>query len=167
MNRNLVNLVRKYRKNGVIVDTNLLLVLLAGNVQRGLVGKVARTDEYTVADYEMITNLLVEFDSLILVSPVLTEIGFFLEKNNDQAMQTQLYNELVRMVLDDTTRESRVYSDVVVEDPDFGRLGYADVAILKIAEIHHHLIFTADSPLHVEAGRRGIGVLPYDWLRNG
>lgn len=54
MNPNVGSLISQYRDKGILIDTNLLLVLLVGNVQPRLVGRTARTDGYSIEDYERI-----------------------------------------------------------------------------------------------------------------
>ena len=80
MNPNVGDLIARYRDKGVLIDTNLLLVLLVGNIDLRLIGKTARTDKYSSADYERIRDLLVLFNRLILLPQVLTEAGNLLRK---------------------------------------------------------------------------------------
>jgi hypothetical protein len=44
MNPNVLPLVAQYRDKGILIDTNLLLVLLLVNVDRRQVGKIRKTD---------------------------------------------------------------------------------------------------------------------------
>ena len=58
MNSNVGDLITEYRDKGILIDTNLLLVLLVGNVDRRQVGRIARTEKYNREDYERITDVL-------------------------------------------------------------------------------------------------------------
>ena len=47
MNVNINGLIARYRDKGILIDTNLLLVLLVGNIDLRLIGRVGRTERYS------------------------------------------------------------------------------------------------------------------------
>ncbi len=165
MNSNVVELIAQYRDKGILIDTNLFLVLLVGNIDRRLVGRIGKTDKYTCDDYERITDILRQFNRFIIVPQVLTETGNMLKRNCPTANTLlDLSLELKRFVHDEATRESRGLSKRITIHPAFEDLGYADAAILHAAA-GRHLVFTDDGPLKGLAWSSGVDVLPYEWLR--
>lgn len=165
MNPNVGHFIAQYRDKGVLIDTNLLLVLLVGNIDLRLIGKTARTEKYSCADYERIQDVLVWFNRLIILPQVLTEAGNLLKRNCPTASTLlDLQLELRRFVHAEATRESRALSKRITNHPAFPDLGYADAAILNAAN-GKHLVFTDDGPLQGMAWYHGVDVLPFEWLR--
>jgi len=164
MNTNVGDLIARYRDKGILIDTNLLLVLLVGNIDLRLIGKVARTEKYSPEDYERIRDVLVLFTRFIILPQVMTETGNLLKRNCPTASTLQdLHLEFLRFVHDVKTRESRALSRRITVHPAFNDLGYADAAILTAAD-GKHLVFTDDGPLQGMAWSRGVDVLPFQWL---
>ena len=165
MNPNILPLISQYREKGILIDTNLLLVLLVGNVDRRQVGRIAKTDKYNSEDYDRITNVLRRFNRFIIIPQVLTEAGNMLKRNCPTAnTRLDLDLELRRFVHAGASRESRALSKRITIHPAFEDLGYADAAILNAAA-GRHLVFTDDGPLQSRAWSSGVDVLPFDWLR--
>ena len=166
MNPNSADLVVQYRERGAIVDTNLFLVLLLGNVDPRLVGITARTDGYSPADYEMLRDVLAHFSRIVILPQILTEAGNLLKRNCPTANTlTDLNIELARFVHAAEAREVTVSAKRATLHPAFHRLGYADAAILAAAT-GRYLLLTADGPLQGMAWSSGVDVLPFDWLKN-
>ncbi len=166
MNSNIPDLIAQYRDKGILIDTNLLLVLVVGNIDRRLVGRMGRTEKYTSDDYERISELLSCFNRLIILPQVLTETGNMLKRNCPyRNTLLDLGLELKRFVHARDTRESRASSKRITLHPTFEELGYADAAILHAAA-DRHLVFTDDGPLQGMAYQVGVDVLPFYWLRS-
>lgn len=166
MNVNVENLIAKYRDAGILIDTNLLLVVLVGNIDQRYVGRITRTDKYTREDYERITDVLMHFNRFIIIPQVLTEAGNLLKRNCPNANTLlNLGLELQRFIHHAATSESRPSARRVSVHPVYADLGYADAAILHAAA-NRHLVFTDDGPLQSRALGCGVDVLPFDWLRS-
>lgn len=166
MNANVNHLIAKYRDAGILIDTNLLLVVLVGNIDQRFVGRIARTDKYTREDYERITDVLIRFNRFIIIPQVLTEAGNLLKRNCPNANTLlDLGLELQRFILHANTCESRPSARRISIHPVYADLGYADAAILHAAT-DRHLIFTDDGPLQSRASGCGADVLPFEWLRS-
>ena len=164
MNSNVDALIAQYRDRGLLIDTNLLLVLLVGNVDRRYVGRIGRTEKYTGEDYERITDILGLFNRFIIIPQVLTEAGNMLKRNcPTPSTLLDLNLELTRFVHAGATRESRALSKRITIHPAFEALGYADAAILNAAT-GRYLVFTDDGPLLGRAWSCGVDVLAFGWL---
>lgn len=164
MNSNVLPLVAQFRDKGILIDTNLLLVLLVGNVDRRQVGRIGRTEKYSRENYERITDVLGYFNRFIIIPQVITEAGNMLKRNCPTAStRLDLSMALKYFVHAGATRESRALSKRITIHPAFEDLGYADAAVLNVAA-GHHLVFTDDGPLQNRAWSCGVDVLPFDWL---
>ena len=165
MNANISDLVAHYRDRGILIDTNLFLVLVVGNIDPRLIGITARTDGYSRSDYERLWDVLVHFNRFVILPQILTEAGNLLKRNCPTANTLlDLSLELARFVHSDQTRESRVLSKRVTLHRSFTQLGYADAAILTAAA-GKYLLLTADGPLQAMASTSGVDVLPFQWLQ--
>ena len=166
MNPNFSELVSQYRNRGALIDTNLFLVLVVGNVDPRLIGTTARTDGYSAAEYERLRDVLVHFNRFVILPQILTEAGNLLKRNCPTANTLlDLTLELARFVHAGETREARVASKRVTLHPTFLQLGYADAAILTAAA-GKYLLVTADGPLQGMAWSAGVDVLPFQWLQH-
>ena len=165
MNPNAIELIAGYRDKGVLIDTNLLLVLLVGNINPRWVGKLGKTEKYNTEDYEKIRDALAQFRCFITTPQVLTETGNLLKRNCPNTNTfLDLSLELRRFVFSKATRETRGLSMRIMDHPAFVDFGYADAAILHAAA-GKYLVFTDDGPLFNRAYSCGVDVLPFDWLR--
>lgn len=165
MNSNAGDLIVRYRDKGILIDTNLQLVLPVRNVDRRLVGRIGRTEKYNREDYERSTDVLGYFNHFIIIPQVLTEAGNLLKRNCPTASTlVDLSMELSRFIHAGATRESRALSKRIVTHPAFEELGYADAAILNAAA-GRYLVLADDGPLQGRAWDSGVDILPFDWLR--
>ncbi len=165
MNDNVGDLIARFCTKGILIDTNLLIVLLVGNIDPRMVGKFSSTNHYSRDDYERIRDVLVHFNRFIILPQVLTEAGNLLKRNCPTARTLQdLHLELLRFVHSDAVHEARSLSRRITTHHAFTHLGYADAAILHAAG-EKYLIFTDDGPLQGFAWNAGAGVLPFGWLR--
>ena len=51
-------LVKKHRANGLLLDTNLLVLFLVGRANKRRIADFKRTQAYTVEDYELLESLV-------------------------------------------------------------------------------------------------------------
>ncbi|MBN8459613.1 MAG: hypothetical protein J0M04_17425 [Verrucomicrobia bacterium] len=166
MNSNIAELVTRYRGRGAVVDTNLFLVLLLGNVDPRLIGNTARTDGYSAADYDLLREVLEQFARIVILPQILTEAGNLLKRNcRYPNTLLDLHDELARIIHFAQTKESSVSAKRATLHPAYHALGYADAAILAAAN-GRYLLLTADGPLQNMAWSSGVDVLPFDWLKH-
>jgi len=71
------DLLLRYRSKGVLIDTNLLLMLLVGSYKPELLGAAGfkRVAQYTPEDLELLKRLLSWFTSAVTTPHVLTEVS--------------------------------------------------------------------------------------------
>ena len=68
-------LVAKYASRGIIVDTNVLLLLLVGLLDRQLLRTFKRTNQYIPDDFDLLVQFLRQFHRLVATPHILTEVG--------------------------------------------------------------------------------------------
>jgi len=67
----------------VFLDTNLLVLLVVGSVDRGQVERHRRTKRFTVEDYDRLVRLLEGLEQVFVTPNTLTEASNLLERRGD------------------------------------------------------------------------------------
>src|SRR5437667_6470122 len=68
-------IVARHARAGILVDSNILLLLLVGNFNRRLISKFKRTQTFDEQDYDILVDLLANFGSIHTTPHVLTEVS--------------------------------------------------------------------------------------------
>lgn len=148
---------------GYLVDANLLVLLIVGNVRRSLIKRHRRLKSYTVADYDL---LLSQFgpETKIYVTPnTLTETSNLLPFGSDD-LSYLLFAELRSMIED--SEEIVVLSKAASRVPEFRWLGLTDAVMVEIASSDIPLI-TSDLMLwSAIAGRDPYAAINFNSLRS-
>ena len=156
----LANLIGKHQRNGLLVDTNLLLLLIVGLYDRRRVASFKRTSAYTLDDFQRIGWLVKQFTQLWTTPNILTEVdnlGRQLPTREWKNFSTSLKELCLKM------KEENVSSSIVVACPTFDRLGLTDSATLSLKQ--SFLIISDDFPLYQEALRQGYDAINFNHLR--
>lgn len=114
-----------------MVDTNLLLVLLVGLVDKAHVEVFKRTRQYTAADFDLLLRVLGQFDVVLVTPNILTELSN-LAAHLDTARKDRCFRRLAALLA--AWEERHVPASAVVADAAFLRLGLTDATSLKAAD---------------------------------
>src|ERR1700736_6648428 len=68
-------LIEKHQGKGVLVDTNLLVLLLVGVVNRRRILQFKRTQDFTIEDFDLLEHLVKWFGRLIATPHVLSQVS--------------------------------------------------------------------------------------------
>lgn len=87
-------LIEKHRANGLLIDTNILLVLLVGRTNRHRIPECKRTQSYTADEYELLERLVSQFKTVITTPHLLTEVSNLDPLNGKERVKFQnLYRQ--------------------------------------------------------------------------
>ena len=67
-------IIAKHRANGVIIDTNLFLLLVIGNYDTRRISTFKNTISYTVDDFGLVLRLIALFERRVTTPNILTEV---------------------------------------------------------------------------------------------
>lgn len=67
-------LIQQYQHHGVLLDSNLLLLLLVGTLNPNLIGG-KRTSRYLPAHFDKLSELLAKFKCIVTIPHILTEVS--------------------------------------------------------------------------------------------
>jgi rRNA-processing protein FCF1 len=150
----ITDLIRKYRKKGVLLDTNLLLLYLIGSVDPQQVRNFKRTSIFTEDDFIILSNLVDLFETKITTPHILTEVSNFL--NSESLFILAAYIK--------QAEEKFTNSIDLVESDQFVFLGLADTAIVNTAK-ESVLVLTNDGLLYGSLANNGIEAINFDDIR--
>ena len=154
------SLIEKHRANGLLIDTNILLVLLVGRTNRQRIPDCPRTQSYTVAEYELLEVLVSQFKMVITTPHLLTEVSNLDPLHGKERVKFQeLYRQWVASA-QEFYDESRSLTAGTV----FDRLGLANAAVSFVAQ-KGMLVLTDDFDLYGVLSARGIDVINFNHIR--
>ncbi len=152
---------RNARKNGLLIDTNLLVLLIVGFVNRDRICRFKRTTAYSSADWDLLTGILEQISLRYTLPHVLAEVSTLTDLKGPEL-------EVAREVLLGLIKELRELQITSVEacaTPLFMRLGLTDAAIAEAARLHRCSVLTNDSGLYTALANEGSSVAMFDHLR--
>ena len=154
-------LILKYIKKGILIDTNLLLLFLMGLVDAKQIEKFKRTSQFTIEDFFLIEKLLDLFQSRVTTPNILTEVS---------NLGGQLSEPLKSRFLDRLEQQVTVLSEKYCPSAEacahhyFKKCGLTDSTILSIAD-SELLVLTDDFKLAGLISSVGIDVINFNHIR--
>lgn len=130
------------------IDSNLLVLLVVGSVDRGQVGKHRRAQSFTPEDYDPLLRMINALKRVLVTPNTLTEASNLLESRDDRRFLDRL-----RLVIEGS-EEIVVVSAAAARNTAFPRLGLTDAALLEAVSEERPLI-TADLDLFLAASSKG------------
>jgi hypothetical protein len=153
-------LIEKHRANGVLIDTNLLVLYLVGTVNRQRIVNFKRTGNFAVEDYDLLVHLISWFGKLIATPHVLSQVSDLTDLAGDELTAVRsLFRLLVEQI-----EERYDASRIIVGDPAFNRLGLTDAAVATVSA-RGILVLTTDIQLQLALQERDIDVLNFNHVR--
>lgn len=156
-----LNLVDRYKHRGVLIDTNLLVLLLVGHVSPDHVPEFKRTRQYSKEDHVVLDSLLSKFSRIVTTPNVLTEVG-----NLANALSGKYRADFPRIfsAYIQRTLEEYVPSQEICETAEFARFGLADTCILEACK-SGLLLMSDDFPLVGYAKSVGLDAFNFNNVR--
>ena len=154
------------RGKDLLIDANLVLLKIVGDVRPGWIGHRPRTSHFTANDYEILDRLLASFvahfGSRLVVTPnVLTEVSNLLGdfKGRERPLVFDGFVATLSQI-----QERYVPSEEIGREPGIADFGLIDLGLFNLAKAGH-LLVTADARLAARVQADGIQVLTLDMIR--
>ena len=145
----------------VLLDSNLLVLFVAGMSSREYIGRHRRLRDYSEEDFDLLVEFIRPMSALVVTPNILTETSNLLSG----------IAEPVRSHIADTFRqivgsmdERFVQSTRAVEQREFPRLWLTDAAVLTELA-NSHVLLTADLDLYLATSQRGYSAVNFNHLR--
>jgi hypothetical protein len=152
-----------HRSRALFIDTNLMLVLLIGALDRDQVERFKRTRAYTRADYDLLIAFVTEFDRIVATPNVVTEVSNLLGQLTEPLRRKALAS---LGAFTGSLEERYLPSRELAADAVFAVLGVADVSILHSAQAGL-TVLTDDLALYQRLASAGGEVVNFNHLRTG
>ncbi len=136
--------VNKYSSKGIVVDTNLLLLLLVGDYDIELIAQFKRTNKYSAEDYVHLKKLLSYFKKIITTPYILTEVSNLSGSIGNDELKEKYYKFFDSMI--GNLSESYFNSKDLSINPKFFKFGLTDCSLEELAA--DALVLTDDFPLY-------------------
>jgi hypothetical protein len=154
-------LIKKHGKRGIVVDTNLLLLLFVGSFDKEGIESFKRTNEFTPRDFELLDGILSHFGTIITTPTILAETIAFCgsyPKSNKQDYYEHFATAL--QVYDEQYTASRD----LAADANWYPFGLTDCAIIHLA-MAKHLVITVDLKLWALLEKKGLDAINFNHWR--
>lgn len=161
MNSYLESLFKKYRKRGIVVDSNLLLVYFLGSFSPQLIPHYKRTKSYTIEDFAVLHRVIKYFDCLLTTPNILTEVSNLSTALGEQ-IREEYFKKFRNMVI--TLNEEVVMSRRAIENRHFEKYGLTDAVIVELCQ-KKYLVLTDDFPLTNLLSQINIDVINFNNIR--
>lgn len=156
--------ISEYRNRGVLVDTNLLMLLIVGAYDRGQVERTGRIrDRFRAEDFDILVNLLDRFETRVTTPHILTEASNLLAQQLKGDLKGQVFLRFSALIQEEWI-EQYTPAAALVEAPAFLWLGLTDIVVSKAAR-DTYLVLTDDALLADHLGRLNVAVLNFNHLR--
>ncbi|NES04643.1 MAG: hypothetical protein F6K22_18505 [Okeania sp. SIO2F4] len=133
----------KYKRKGVIVDTNILLLLFVGSVNKKRIYKFNRTEQFSPKDYDFLVEIISYFSKIVVTPNILTEVSNFINQLSEPE-RSQALEYLAKALT--KWDEFYVESSTATQVDKFTKFGLTDSGIISLAQ-GKYLVLTDDFKL--------------------
>ena len=143
------------------IDASLLVLFVAGRVDKDIIAKHRRLEAYSVEDYELLWSMVAPVRRLLVTPNTLTEASNLLAQHGEP--ERSLLLEGLRMLIEESD-EVVVASAVAASNAQFRRLGLTDAALLEVVTPDTPLL-TVDLDLYLAAAGSPDSVINFEHVR--
>jgi hypothetical protein len=148
--------------NGVIFDTNLLLLFVCGIFDIKLIDKFTkRLSKYSFEDFELLNGYYEFFKPLISTPHILAETSNLCDNIplNDKRLFFKVFSDII-----DEIDEQFIPASIVSKDVDFHHIGLTDTGV-KLLSQKSYLILSEDVQLLSILTNKGYYTLDFNIIR--
>jgi hypothetical protein len=164
MTADLPALIGEYRTNGILLDTNLLLLLFIGLAAPDRVQSFKRTKNsgFTESEFSLLQEFLATFSRVVTTPHILTETNHFIRAG----FYGEVCQSALRIMAEavQSFKERRPESKNLVQTDFFYRFGLTDSAILDLPP-KKYLVLSTDAPLVIALQKKGVDAINFNHLR--
>jgi rRNA-processing protein FCF1 len=161
MSSSAVDPASAFRREGLLIDSNLLLLLFVGLYDRTRIDKFKRTAQFTVKDFEVLFAFVKRFKEVVTTPSILTEVSNLLGQLPDR-LRHSFYQHFAYALKE--LHEHYTPSQELGDEKAFPKFGLTDTAILQAAN-GKYLVLTDDFRLTQYLLSRNVDVINFNHLR--
>ena len=154
-------LVQKYRRKGILIDANLLVLLLVGKLGPAHLANCRATKSFTPDDFSLLKRFVVQFDTVVTTPHILTEVSNLAGRLPEGLLAEfrNMFRELVRSM----SEQPRPAVEIAW-DAQFIKFGLTDTAITMITP-GRYLVLSDDLPLCGLLQQKKVDVINFNHIR--
>lgn len=155
-------LLLRYRRLGIIIDTNILLLYFLGRFAPEQIERFKRTkDRFVSEDFTVLKLLLTGFDRIVTTPTILAEVSSFSNQLSEPLRTKYFENLRTELTL---IHENYVESGVLARRSVFVKFGLTDASILLSAQ-GAYLVLTDDFSLTQYLQSQNVDVINFNNIR--
>ncbi len=152
---------RRYRRRGLLVDSNLLLTYFIGSFDLELLARFERTRAFAADDFALLGRFIKSFSKRVTTPNVLTEVSNLSSKLPD-VIKMAFFATFASQIADYDERFTS--SRKLVKSEAFPKFGLTDAGISETG-LNEYLVLTDDFRLSNFLQRQGQDVVNFNHLR--
>jgi len=156
-----LEVISRYRKSGILVDTNILLLYFVGHVDPQRIPFFKRTAHFAIEDFTLLTNLLACFEKVVTTPNILSEVNS-LSQQFGEPVKTKFFMNFSREI--EIIDEHYIESKTVAIQEEFIKFGLTDSVIINLTS-KRFLVLTDDFRLSQYLSRQNIDVINFNHIR--
>jgi hypothetical protein len=150
----------RFKRAGIILDTNLFMLLLAGLYDRSKIG-TKRTSLFTPEDFDLLLLILGEFDRIVTTPHILTEVSN-LSDALGKPFDLPYFEAFIRQI--GLAHEIYEPSKDLTRIDGFLRFGLTDISILSAA-LSDYAVVTDDLDHFIHLQSKSIEAINFTYFR--
>jgi rRNA-processing protein FCF1 len=162
MNDYIEGLLNQYKQQGILIDTNILLLLFVGIVNPDRIEKFERTENFKKEDYDILSATIQGFAKIVVTPNILTEVSSFINKLKEPE-RSQCFEAMSQAF--DRLDEFYIESNTATQVEKFAKYGLTDSGIISLAQRDSYLVLTDDFKLAGYLQKIGIDTINFNNIR--
>ena len=156
------NILIAAQRNGLLLDTNLLVLYLVGQTEEGMVEKHKRTSRYTVDDYRILVGIVHSQRKLVTTPHVLAEVSNIVSFSGNLRDR---FHDLFEAHIGIVEGERYLAGRDICRSPAFRNLGVTDAGIVLLST-EGVVVMTDDLNLYLWLQRKQAAAINFTHLRS-
>lgn len=156
------DIIQNTQPHGVVVDTNILLLLLIGLIDKNLISTFKRLNTFIEEDFETLERFLSNYQNVFTTPTILAEVS-----NLSNSLYGKYQKKLYLILKKFTNQHAKeIYKNINTynSSKSFQKFGVTDSNITKVAK-DGPLVLTDDFPLAQHLRSRSLSVLNFNNIR--
>ena len=154
--------IEKYLLNGIIVDTNLLILFLIGIYDSRYISKFKITCKYSEEDFKILKDIVKGFKKIIITPHIVAELSNLSMKIPENRLKEyfKYFIEILKK-----SDEINIDKNSILLNKYIDKIGVTDVGIMLASENNEFLFITDDFQLANISFSKGLPVINFNHIR--
>lgn len=159
----MIEIIQKYKRLGLLLDTNLFVLLVIGLINRKEIQENKRTKAYTTEDFDILFKFIESFQKIVVTPQILAETSNLTDVFNKE-LKAAPFLVIKRLLQEGLFNEEVLPSIEIVQTPGFKQYGLTDSGLVEVAA-GKYLILTDDLKVAAYAYSRSADIINFNHIR--